>query len=445
MPPAPDTMATEPAAEPPAAATEPPAAATEPPAAATEPPAAATEPPAQAPAGEIRFAVVRGAMLETVNKLADQFEQANPGVTVNVEEEPEGGAFEALIAAGNQPDVIVASFGPQIGRLAAQEAVVPLEDMPGASELFAQIEPAAVQEIYGHNYYVPIGADVTLMIYNKQLFEEAGLDPEVPPATWDEFLAAAEKIQALPPRPNGDKVYGTVFWNDALTWGGWYWNMLQPIYLNANAGQCQLLNRLATDIVFDQPECKLADFYDFVRRAQEFAPPTMEKSFFSRSIGTWMQYGYSWEPNLREAADQPMVIGEDVGVAPVPVPNEGDTSYTTYGGRALMILKTSPERQNLAWQFIQFLMEDENNVTFIKELGYLPTLTSLKGDPYFQEPARQPFVQALEHGILPEQIGAADDVAVELLGAYQTTVVERSVEPTQAVEDAAVKAKAKLQ
>src|SRR5687768_1739171 len=105
-----------PATEP--AATEP--AATEP--AATEP--AATEPAAEggAMADSIRVAVVRGAMIDTMTKLADAYEQANPGVTINVEEEPEGGAFDALIAAGNQPDVIVASFGSQIGRLAETEA-----------------------------------------------------------------------------------------------------------------------------------------------------------------------------------------------------------------------------------------------------------------------------------------------------------------------------------
>jgi multiple sugar transport system substrate-binding protein len=384
-------------------------------------------------------------MDETMRKLADQFEQANPGVEVTVEEEPEGGAFEALIAAGNQPDLIVASFGPQIGRLAAQEVAVPLEDMPGADELFSRLEAATVQELYGHTYYVPIGADVTLMIYNKQLFEEAGLDPDDPPATWDEFLAAIEKIQALPARENGDKVYGTVFWNEALAWGGWYWNMLQPIYLNGNQAECQLLNRLSTDIVFDQPDCRMAAFLEFNRAAQAFAPPTMETNFFSRSIGTWLQYGYSWEPNLREAAGQPMVIGEDVGVAPVPVPNEGDTSYTTYGGRALMILKTTPERQNLTWQFIQFLMEDENNLVFLQELGYLPTLTALKDDPYFQEPARQPFVEALENGMLPEQIATADEVANQVLGVYQQVAVEKSVEPDQGVETAAEQARAELQ
>lgn len=400
---------------------------------------------ADAPAGTIRVAVVRGAMIETMRKLADMYMEANPGVTVNVEEEPEGGAFDALIAAGNQPDLIVVSFGSLIGRLAATEAVVPLEDMPGADELFARIDPATIEQLYGHHYYVPIGADVTLMIYNKQLFEEAGLDPDQPPATWDEFLAAAEAIEALPNRPGGENVHGTVFWNDALAWGGWYWNMLQPIYLNGNQNQCLLLNRLGTDIVFDQPECALAEFFNFNKQAQQFAPPTMEQNFFSRTIGMWLQYGYSWEPNLQTAASQPMVIGEDVAVAPVPVPEAGDTPYTTYGGRGLMILRTTPERQNLTWSFVQFLMEDENNLIFLQELGYLPVLTSLKEDPYFQDPARQPFVEALENAVLPQQFEAADRVANQLLGVYQTAVVQDELTPEQAAEQAVQQARDALQ
>jgi multiple sugar transport system substrate-binding protein len=320
-----------------------------------------------------------------------------------------------------------------------------LEDLSGFQELFDRIDPATVEQLYGHQYYVPIGADVTMMIYNKQLFEEAGLDPEQPPATWDEFLAAAEAIDQLPNRPNGDDVYGTVFWNDALAWGGWYWNMLQPLYLNANQNQCLLLNQLGTDIVFDQPECGLEEFYQFVQEAQQFAPPTMEQNFFSRSIGMWLQYGYSWEPNLQTAAEQPMVIGEDVAVAPVPVPQAGETSYTTYGGRAYMILQSTPERQNLAWAFLQFLMEDENNLRFLQELGYLPVLNTLKDDPYFQDPARQPFIQALESAVLPQQYEAADQVANQLLGVYQTAVVEEQLTPAQAVEQAAQGAREAIQ
>ena len=406
------------------------------------PTATATLPPNVA--GGTRIAVVRGAMIDTMRKLADAYMKANPGKIVTVEEEPEGGAFDALIAAGNQPDIITVSFGTQIGHYAAAGVATPLEDMDGAKALFGMVDPATVQNLYGHNYYMPIGADVTVLIYNKDLFKEAGLDPTKPPATFAEFLDDAAKIQALPARKDGTKVYGTVFWNDALSWGGWYWNMLQPMYLNANQSKCQLLNKLGTDITFDQPECQMAAFFDFNQKAQKFAPPTMEKSFFSRTIGMWPQYGYSWEPNLKEAAGTPMVIGQDVGVAPVPVLAAGGTAYTTYGGRAYMLMKTTPERQQNAWSFIKYLMQDPNNLQFLKELGYLPILGSLKSDAYFQDPARKPFVDILKNAVMPEQYEAADKVANAILGVYQTAAVQGSLSPQDAVTQAASKARAAL-
>jgi len=395
---------------------------------------------AQAAAGSIRVSSVAGAMHDVLVGLAEQYMAENPNVQVTVEDEPEGGIFQALIAAGNQPDLVVTSLGPALGQMASDDAVIPLEDLPDFQLLLDRVDPAIVEQFSGHNYYIPIGADVTLMIYNKQLFEEAGLDPESPPQTWDEYLAAAEAIDKL-----GDDIYGNVFWNEALAWGGWYWNMLQPIYLNGNQGQCQLVNRLGTDITFDNPDCQMEAFFEFTQTAQQFAPLTMETNFFSRKIGMWPQYGYSWEPNLETAADEPMVIGEDVGVAPVPMPNEGDSSFTTYGGRALIIMKTTPERQSRAWSFLQFLMEEENNRQFITELGYLPTLVSLREDPYLQEQARQLCIEVLQNGMLPQQFSTAETVANEVQAVYQQAVVEGKLTPEEAVTQAAEQARAALQ
>lgn len=45
-------------------------------------------------------------------------------------------------------------------------------------------------------YGVPIDVMNIQMIYNKNLFKKAGLDPEKPPVTWDEFVAACEKLNA---------------------------------------------------------------------------------------------------------------------------------------------------------------------------------------------------------------------------------------------------------
>ena len=387
--------------------------------------------------GEITIAVVHGAMMDWMRPMAEKFMELHPGTKVNVIEEPAGGQLDAMIAAGNQPDIFVGSFGYMAAKYAAMDVLVPLEDMPGAEELFARLDPNTLYKYYGHYYYVPAGIDITVMIYNKELFKEAGLDPEKPPETFDEFLAAAEKIQALPPREDGSKVYGTVFWNDALVWGGWYWNMLAPIYFNINGAKYRVMNSIGTDIVFDKPEAKMAEFFEFCKKAQQFAPPTMEQNFFSRSIGMWLQYGYSWAPNLKEAKDRPMVIGEDVDVAPVPAPEKGMTHYTTLGGRPYLIFQSTPERELLAWEFVKFLMEDENSLSFCKELGYLPTLVTLKDDPYFTSPERKVFVEAMEHALFPEAFAKYDLVANELLKAYAKVVVEGTLTPEEGVAEAA--------
>lgn len=395
--------------------------------------------------GEVTLAAVSGAMIPFMEGMAKKFMDANSGVKVNIVPEPEGGAFEALIAAGNQPDIMVGSYGYMVTKYAAMDALVALEDMPGAEALFAELDPIVVKEYFGHKYYVPAGIDITGMIYNKELFTEAGLDPEKPPATTAEFLEFAAKIQDLPVREDGTKVYGAVFWNDALAWGGWYWNMLQPIYLTINQNQCGLLNRIGSDIVFDQPECKMADFFTFASAAQEYAPLTMEQNFFSRSIGMWMQYGYSWLPNLQDAKGQPMEIGKDVGVAPIPVVNAGDQPYTTLGGRPYMILKTTPEREALAWEFVKFLMTDENNLAFDKELGYLPVKLSLQNDPYFQAPDRKPFTDLIPYAVFPPAFPDFDAVANEILKIYNKVVVTGELTPEEGVTEAATAAQAAIE
>ena len=57
--------------------------------------------------------------------------------------------------------------------------------------------------------------------YNKELFEQAGLDPEAPPTTWDEFLAACEKLKAAGKIPIGggvkDGFFGEWYFVNSLT------------------------------------------------------------------------------------------------------------------------------------------------------------------------------------------------------------------------------------
>ncbi len=104
---------------------------------------------------------------------------------------------------------VIAGNPPQIGIVHTNKlsemypALTPLEASPAGNLL----EAAGIQgddyieklwqagERDGHRYLVPLDTHMWGMWYNKDIFEAAGLDPESPPQTMEEFVAAADAIR----------------------------------------------------------------------------------------------------------------------------------------------------------------------------------------------------------------------------------------------------------
>lgn len=372
------------------------------------------------------------------NSIIPEFKKQHPNVELIISNDEQ---LDTRMAAGDNPNVYIGVYGYQPAKLAKLGKLAYLDKFDGYSTLVDRIDSHFLHQNFGRTYYIPWNATTQMMIYNKALFKEAGLDPERPPETWDEFLIAAEKISALPARKDGNKVYGTVFWNDVLSFGSWYWNLLAPMYYSVNQGQYQLLNHYGTDIIFDKPEARMAEFIATMQNAQRFAPPTMEKSFFSRNIGMWVQFGFGWKATLSSAAEYPMVIGKDVGVAPIPVMNKGDTHYSILDGRAIMIFKGTPEKEKLSWDLVNLLMRDDINLKANIELGQLPTLKTLKNNHYFQSDEARPFVEQLNNAILSEPFANVSDIADIILANYAKVILKNELTPEQAVSESAKSAR----
>lgn len=391
---------------------------------------------------KIEFMVPSGNYMTYVSEvIKPEFESRYPDTELVVTND---GNLETRMAAGDYPSVYAGVFGYQVARYAKLGRLSYLDQYPRFNLLRQRIDPLFMKENFGRHYYIPWHATTQMMIYNKELFIEAGLNPDQPPVTWDEFLFAAEKISQLPSRPNGNTVYGTVFWNDALSWGSWYWNMLSQIYYNFNNGQYQLLNRYGTHPVFDREDAGMVDFLTTMKQAQEYAPLTMEQNFFSRSIGMWLQFGFGWKANLKDAAGGSMQIGKDVAIAPIPVSKAGMTHYSNLDGRALMIFKGSRREEERSWQLIELLMEPEINLSACKTLEQLPTLHVLQDDPFFQQPDVKPFVEQLNNTVINESFASASDVANIILQHYSKVVVKGEMEPEMAVREAGIEARALL-
>jgi len=126
-----------------------------------------------------------------------QFEADNPGIDViGVEYEWTGPTFAVQLAGGSLPDVFTVPFTDsktllENGQL--MDVTAEVEEL-GYADSFNPIILDGVQDADGNIYGFPRQAYAMGLHYNRALFEEAGLDPDDPPATWDEVREAADAI-----------------------------------------------------------------------------------------------------------------------------------------------------------------------------------------------------------------------------------------------------------
>lgn len=131
-------------------------------------------------------------------KATEKFMEENPNIKVNLIPTVYGSGsyrdkFIRVSRGGGGPDVIMNDI-IWVPQMAAMEIIQPVGDMLGdkKNEFFETPLNAATHE--GKIYGVPYHTNALGYFYNKDLFREAGLDPEDPPETWSEFRAAANLI-----------------------------------------------------------------------------------------------------------------------------------------------------------------------------------------------------------------------------------------------------------
>ncbi len=101
----------------------------------------------------------------------------------------------AAIAAGDPPDVVINDINATALRGEKNQAMN-LSEFLAEDDISGQFYPelwnATLHE--GDSYGIPFNTDTRVLFYNKDAFEEAGLDPEQPPTTWAELEEYADKL-----------------------------------------------------------------------------------------------------------------------------------------------------------------------------------------------------------------------------------------------------------
>lgn len=135
---------------------------------------------------------------ETIDVLIDLFEKENPDIIVNhitFPYENYNTKVAASVPAGVGPNVINLYYGWLPTYINADYLQALPEDVFNPEMIEKDFFPlVSAAKIDGKYYALPIAVRSLALIWNKDLFKEAGLDPEIPPATLDEFVEYAKKL-----------------------------------------------------------------------------------------------------------------------------------------------------------------------------------------------------------------------------------------------------------
>lgn len=134
-----------------------------------------------------------------MQKVVDDFNASQDRVTVKTNIMPWDTLYQKVLTAAsgkNGPD-IVAMSASRLPQFIDQGLFQPIDDYytnPDFDSDALADATVSASMFEGKNYGAPVNIATMMMYYNKDLFTAAGLDPEKPPTTWDEFAAMVPKL-----------------------------------------------------------------------------------------------------------------------------------------------------------------------------------------------------------------------------------------------------------
>ena len=375
--------------------------------------------------------------------LAEEFEKEHPNVTIEVS----SGApstedllqkLSSSFAGGTYPDISYA-FGSWASELADSERTLDVSEQvaePSVGwEEFSGAARQTAQPTGDATIGFPAVVDNISLIYNKTVFDAAGLDYPTADWTWDDFRTAAKELT-----DPATSTYGyaySVSGSEETTWQFWphLWqnggeildgsNTKATFDSEAGVDALTLLRDMAVEdqsVYLDQTDTKFG---------QIFASDQIGMI----TSGPWSLYDLQ-------------VAGTDYGVVPLP---GTDGKHTTISGADLWVLfdHQDANREYWSYEFTRWLTDPEQDVRWNVAYGNLPLRESEIDSPEFQKQVKEmPGIDVMaensNNATIPRPTVAGYVNLSEAIGTAISQVLQGQGEPAQALTDAAEKATAAL-
>ena len=286
----------------------------------------------------------------------------------------------------------------------------------------------------GKKYGLPFIIDLSVWMYNKDLFEQAGLDPEKPPTNLKEFADAARAVQAL----DIEGTYGTYFGGNCggcnvFTWWPIIWADGGSV-MNDEGTEAQLNTDAAKEIY--RTFGALWDEGVINPESIQEAGPTWTQPFPAGKVGIMPM-----PASLQESEGMPL---DNLGVTAIAGVEGGESTFV--GGDSIGLSKDS-KNPDAAWNFITWMLGDYNQVEVVAKEGNVVARTDLADNQYssadprlvlfnevagvgetpfalhfnaaFNDP-QSPWIQLFRQAVFED----ADDAEIDQLNAGITSVLQ---------------------
>lgn len=316
-----------------------------------------------------------------IQGVADAFE-GETGIHVDVQlygGDAFGSKIQAAIQANTLPNVWMFAGGKaDLGTFAKNGYVANfdaeaayLKDFDDVAMKQVTFTPDEPFDMTSGTYGFPLDMNNMMIIFNKQMFADAGVDTDNPFTTWEEFMEACAKLSAKGYTPFTS---GFGSWTQ-LSWTGQYqfaYNDLDTV--NAMRGG---------EISFEQGNMTkvfqmVQDMYDsnvFMQGTATIDLPTAEAAFANNQAA--MLYDGSWVINVLKGLMDNMDM-DNYGVV-MPPKAAGTDSYPMIAGGvgAYMVAsgKQSDAELQASIQFLKFLTNKENQIAYANESSNIPANT----------------------------------------------------------------------
>jgi sn-glycerol 3-phosphate transport system substrate-binding protein len=313
---------------------------------------------------------VGGPLTKLVDGLVQEFEAEHPDIKVKAIYS--GNYSDTMTKAmtslkGGNPPHLSVILSTEIFTLIDNDAIVPFDDLvtdPEEKLWLDSFYPAlmANSRTGDKTWSIPFQRSTIVMYYNKDAFRKAGLDPEKPPATWEEMVEMGKQLTI---RDDSGKV--TQWGLEIPSTGYPYWMFGALASQNSQV----LMNQAGDQTYFDNPDVVEAlQFWQDLGKTHQIMPEgtiewsTLRTDFLEQKTAImWHSTG-----NLTAVKDNATF---DFGVAMLPAKKQRGTP--TGGGNFYIFKQTTPEERKAALKLVQWMTQPLRTAQWSIGTGYLGT------------------------------------------------------------------------